>query len=108
MRKWMVLVVVGVFMIYGYCISLEIDMVLPLWIALAIIGGIFYVADGMVIRSVNIRSNGYGPIAGARAEHEYETEQRKRAATDTSPISTILTTIGVALFLCLIHTYIFL
>lgn len=108
MRKWIVMSVLSIFAIYSYCIYLKIDMVLPLWIALAIIGGIFYVADGMVIRSVNIRSNGYGPIAGARAEHEYETEQRKRAATDTSPISTILTTIGVALFLCLIHTYIFL
>ena len=108
MRKWIIMSALGVFAVYGYCIYQGIDMLLPLWISLAILGAIFYVADGMTIRRVNIRQAGYGAIAGAKEEHEYQSEQRKKVASDTSPISTIICSIGVALMLCLVHTYIFL
>lgn len=91
--------------IYAICRSMGIDMFIPLWIILALLGLLFLIVDGI---GLNFTNKSKGSFLDVNPEEINRTiEQRRKAAIDSSKFTTWICYVGFALFLCLVHCYIF-
>ena len=91
--------------IYAVCRFMGIDMFIPLWAMLALLGLLFLIADGIGANLINKNKGNFMDVSETEINHAIEL--RRKAAIDPSKFTTWICYIGVALLLCLIHCYIF-
>lgn len=93
------------FFLYALGRTLNFDMFLPLWITLAFSGLLFFLIDGMVIRSANPKNYSFLDIN--QSELEYAESTRQKSRQDKSIFTSILSAFAGGAILCLIHCYFF-
>ena len=95
----------AVVLIYAAGVMCQVDMILPLWCFLAACGIVFYLSDGMVIRSANPKNYSFLDIN--KSELDYAESTRRKAGQDCSAVTTLMVSGALAAMLCLVHCYFF-
>ena len=106
MKLGLILWSLFVFGTYGFCTYLKLDLFLILWISLAVLGLIFFVADSATAKTLG--SKKFNMFTTSETDINQQIEDRRKAILeDKSPLSTTLAYASIPLFLCLIHHYLF-
>ena len=95
-----------IFILYAFCVLTNIDVFLILWALLAVLGLLFLLVDGIGLNLSNKKTGTFQEVAPEEINRQIEL--RRQAVFDKSKFTTWICYIGFALFLCLLHTYIFL
>ena len=103
MKKWSILSALVVFLMYYLGIRAKMDLFILLWMLLALCGFVFWVSDGMVIRSANPKNHSFLDIN--QSELDYAAETRKKASENDNPVTTIIISVAIAAAICLVHCY---